>query len=108
MSPKGAPGKYGLAVLADMVQKYYEVDTSYKELEAEREYLNKSIKQLMSEHALEKYRADDLLAVLRTQTRRTLNKESAVARLKELGLTEAELDGLFETKEIALLSVSKA
>ena len=108
MSPKGTPSKYELDVLADMVQKYYEVDTSYKELEEEREYLNKSIKKLMKEHELEKYRVDDLMVILRTQTRRTLNKEIAIVKLKELGLMEDELAALFETKEIDTLSVTKA
>lgn len=72
-----------------MVTEYHEVSGTYNETKKKRDALNSELKEELLLLADKKYVSGAIEASLTPSTKTTMNEVKLLARLKELGLTEA-------------------
>ena len=78
-----------LAKLPEMVKEYYKYDTAEKAAKKSKELLNKEMKKMMRSADLEEFETEELIATFSIQERSSMNEVKLVAKLKELGFTDA-------------------
>lgn len=78
-----------LAKLLEMVKEYYKYDTAEKAAKKSKELLNKEMKKMMRSADLEEFETEELIATFSIQERSSMNEVKLVAKLKELGFTDA-------------------
>lgn len=78
-----------LVKLPEMVKEYHKYDNAEKEAKKSKEPLNKEMKKMMRSAEMKEFETDELLVTYSIQERSSMNEVKLVARLKELGFTDA-------------------
>lgn len=78
-----------LAKLEALIRDYFDIDQREKELSKLKKPANNEIKNLMQKHGLKKYQAGEIEAIIKTQTKTSINEEMLLRKLQEMGLSEA-------------------
>lgn len=94
-------------MLNELVRAYYEIDSQIKDLQPQRELLNRSIKDTMEDLKLSVHVADNIVASFKKQSRSNLNKEKLLTKLQQCGFPEDFLADCWEAGEVQVLSVKK-
>jgi hypothetical protein len=78
-----------LSELRELIKDYHTYNTKEKEFKNLKDPLNKKIKEIMKNHNLQEFEADDLVAAYSETEKVSMNEERLLRKLKELGLEEA-------------------
>lgn len=81
--------EYHYEGLEQKVDRYFELNTQEKEIKNEKDPLNASIKEEMRARGIEEFDSGRYTAKSAKQERTKMNPDKLLAKLKELGLTQA-------------------
>lgn len=89
--------------MANLIKRYFVVNTAKNEAESEAKELNGEIKDLMAKAEITSYEVDNLKAVVTAKTSRRMNAEAVMKWASEQGLRIPE--SCFETGATVALTV---